>query len=87
MGYQGTVNTTRVRAGEIFREAIKLNATALIIAHNHPSRGFLEPSREDIEVTKRLAEAGRILDVELLDHLILNEQSWVSLKEHNADIW
>ena len=62
----------------IFRDALIGNAAALILAHNHPS-GDPEPSRDDERVTRRLAEAGRLLGVEVLDHLVVGGGSWVSL--------
>ncbi|WP_304362985.1 JAB domain-containing protein, partial [Bacillus sp. AFS040349] len=63
-----------------FKEALKRSAASLICIHNHPS-GDPSPSREDIEVTKRLSECGKVLGIELLDHLIIGEQKFVSLKE------
>ena len=78
--YVGTLNTTSIRRGEIFREAIRQNAAAIIIAHNHPS-GDPTPSPEDVILTRRLVEAGKMLDIEVLDHLILGHGRWVSMKE------
>lgn len=78
--YQGNLNTTVVRVGELFREAIRRNAAAVFIAHNHPS-GDPEPSPEDIAVTRLIIEAGRLLNVEVLDHLVIGQQRFVSLKE------
>ncbi|MFZ5915608.1 MAG: RadC family protein [Chloroflexota bacterium] len=77
--YKGSLNTSLVRIGELFREAIRQNAAAVVVAHNHPS-GDPSPSPEDIRLTEMLVEAGRLLDVEVLDHLIIG-QRWVSLKE------
>jgi len=79
--YQGTVNSAVMRAAEIFRPAIIRNCPGLILCHNHPS-GDPEPSPEDIEATRQLVEAGRILDIELVDHIIIGHQRFVSLKEH-----
>ncbi len=79
--YQGTVNSSVLRAAEIFRPAIIRNCPGLILCHNHPS-GDPTPSPDDIEATKQLVEAGRILDIELVDHIIIGNQRFVSLKEH-----
>lgn len=78
--YQGNVNTTVVRVAELFREAIRCNSTALIVAHNHPS-GDPTPSPEDVRITRQIAEAGDLLSIELLDHLIIGHGRYVSLKE------
>jgi DNA repair protein RadC len=78
--YHGSLNTSLIRAGEIFREAVKINAAGLIVAHNHPS-GDPSPSPEDVAVTRTLVEAGKLLDVEVLDHLVIGRQRFVSLKE------
>jgi DNA repair protein RadC len=78
---QGTVNRAVARAAEIFRPAVIRNCPGLILCHNHPS-GDPTPSPEDIEVTQRLVEAGRLLDIELVDHLIIGQQRFVSLKQH-----
>src|SRR5258708_2487176 len=79
--YQGTANSSVLRAAEIFRPAIIRNCPGLILCHNHPS-GDPTPSQEDIEATRQLVEAGRILDIELVDHIIIGHQRFVSLKEH-----
>jgi DNA repair protein RadC len=76
----GSLNASIVHPREVYREALKRSAASLIALHNHPS-GSPEPSREDIEVTKRLAECGKIIGVDLLDHLIIGENKFVSLKE------
>jgi len=78
--YVGNVNSAIVRVSEVFREAIRANATALIIAHNHPS-GDPTPSPEDLEVTRSLVDAGHLLGIEVLDHLVIGHQCFVSLKE------
>ena len=78
--YQGSVNTSQIRVGEIFREAVKVNAAAVIVAHNHPS-GDPTPSPDDVAVTRAMVEAGRLLDIEVLDHLVVGQGKWVSLKE------
>jgi DNA repair protein RadC len=79
--YQGTANSSVLRAAEVFRSAIIRNCPGLILCHNHPS-GDPTPSPEDIETTRQLVEAGRILDIELVDHIIIGHQRFVSLKEH-----
>jgi DNA repair protein RadC len=78
--YQGTVNSAVLRAAEIFRPAIARKAANIILCHNHPS-GNPTPSPEDLEVTKQLVSAGKVLDIELLDHLIIGNPRFVSLKE------
>ncbi len=78
--YVGSLNTSVVRVGEIFREAVRANAAAVIVAHNHPS-GDPSPSPEDVAVTRAMVEAGRLLDVEVLDHLILGKNRHVSLRQ------
>lgn len=78
--YQGTVNSSVLRAAEIYRPAILRNCPAVIICHNHPS-GDPTPSPEDISVTEQLVAAGQHLDIELVDHLVIGNQRFVSLKE------
>jgi len=77
--YVGSLNTAVLRIAEVFREAIRLNAAAIIVAHNHPS-GEVSPS-PDIQVTRQLVEAGKLLSIEVLDHLVIGNQCWLSLKE------
>ncbi|WP_078550518.1 RadC family protein [Litchfieldia alkalitelluris] len=76
----GSLNASIVHPREVFREAFKRSAASIIALHNHPS-GDPTPSREDIDVTKRLVECGKIIGIELLDHLIIGENKYVSLKE------
>lgn len=78
--YVGNVNSSIIRVSEIFREAVRENATALIVAHNHPS-GDPTPSPEDVHVTRSMVEAGSLLGIEVLDHLVIGHQRFVSLKE------
>ena len=78
--YVGSLNTNVVRVGELFRDAIKQNAAAIIVVHNHPS-GDPTPSPEDVRLTEMLVQAGKLLDVEVLDHLIIGQGRFVSLKE------
>ncbi|MBF6590950.1 MAG: DNA repair protein RadC [Ktedonobacterales bacterium] len=79
MMYQGTVNSSVVRVAEVFRPAIARTCPALVVAHNHPS-GDPTPSPEDIRTTEQLRKAGELLDIELLDHLIIGQGRFVSLK-------
>lgn len=77
----GTINRTLVHPREIFSEALVENAAAMIVCHNHPS-GSCEPSREDVETTQTLIEASRIIGISLLDHIILDRDSYFSFLEH-----
>ena len=78
--YKGSVNSSQVRVGEIFKEAIRKNASALVVIHNHPS-GDPTPSPDDVAVTRAIVQAGKLLDVDVLDHLVIGQGKWVSLKE------
>ncbi len=78
--YVGSLNASHIRVGEVFREAVKRNCASIIVAHNHPS-GDPTPSPEDVEVTRQLVTAGNLLDIEVLDHLIVGQQRFVSLRE------
>ncbi|WP_299027165.1 DNA repair protein RadC [uncultured Thermanaerothrix sp.] len=78
--YRGSLNASTVRVGEVFRAAIQRNAAAILVVHNHPS-GDPTPSPEDIALTRALIQAGRLLDVEVLDHLVIGQGRFVSLKE------
>jgi DNA repair protein RadC len=78
--YQGSLNTSLIRVGELFKEAIRCNCASLIVLHNHPS-GDPTPSPEDVAVTRQIVAAGKLLDVEVLDHLVIGRQRFVSLKE------
>jgi len=80
--YQGSLNSSAVRVGEVFKQAIIQNAAATIIFHNHPS-GDPTPSHDDIAVTRALVEAGKLLDIQILDHLVIGAGSFISLKERN----
>lgn len=77
--YQGSLNTATLRVGELFREAIRHNCAAIVVAHNHPS-GDPTPSPEDIAATQRMVEAGKLLGIEVLDHLVIGRGAWVSLR-------
>jgi DNA repair protein RadC len=78
--YRGSVNSSQVRVGELFKAAIRRNAPALIVAHNHPS-GDPTPSPDDVAVTRAIVQAGKLLDVDVLDHLVIAGGKFVSLKE------
>jgi DNA repair protein RadC len=66
--------------GEVLREAVRENCPAIVVVHNHPS-GDPSPSPEDVEVTKQIVEAGKLLDIEVLDHLIVAHARFISLRE------
>ncbi|MDF9760326.1 DNA repair protein RadC [Peribacillus simplex] len=76
----GSLNASIVHPREVFKEAFRRSAASIICLHNHPS-GDPSPSREDIEVTNRLVECGKIIGIEVLDHIIIGEHKYVSLKE------
>jgi len=78
--YKGSVSTSLIRVSELFREAVRENCPALVVVHNHPS-GDPTPSPEDIKITEQIVKAGKLLDIEVLDHLIIGHQRYVSLKE------
>ena len=78
--YQGSVNTAMIRVGEVFKAAVAMQATSIVIGHCHPS-GDPTPSPEDVQVTSQIVQAGKLLDIEVLDHLIIGGDRWVSLKE------
>jgi DNA repair protein RadC len=76
--YQGSLNSSQVRVGELFRPAIRENAAAIIIIHNHPS-GDPSPSPDDVAITKAIITAGKLLDIQVLDHLIIGQGRFISL--------
>ena len=78
--YRGTVNSAAVRVAEVLRPAIRENCPSIIITHNHPS-GDPTPSPDDILVTRQIKTSAEMMDIELLDHLIIGHQSFVSMKE------
>ena len=78
--YHGSLNSSMVRIGELFKPALQRNAAAILIAHNHPSTDPT-PSPEDVSVTRAVVQAGKLLDVSVLDHLVIGLSRWVSLKE------
>lgn len=77
--YQGSLNASLIRVGEVFRDAVRRNAAAILLAHNHPS-GDPSPSPEDVAVTKAIVAAGELLDIEVLDHIIIGKGRFVSMK-------
>jgi DNA repair protein RadC len=77
--YKGSLNTSVIRVGEVFRDAVRANAASIIVVHNHPS-GDPTPSPEDVAVTRAVIDAGELLNIEVLDHLVIGKQSFVSMK-------
>ena len=78
--YRGNVNASMIRMSELFADAVRDNAPSIILAHNHPS-GDPTPSREDLDVTGRLSEAGKIIGIEVLDHIIIGEGAYYSFAD------
>ena len=78
--YRGTAHSSVLRTSEVFRPAIALSSTAIVVAHNHPGHSTCASS-EDVQATIALREAGRMLDIELLDHLIIAQGQWSSMRE------
>jgi len=76
----GDLSSSIVHPREVFTEAIRRSAASLIVAHNHPS-GDPTPSPEDVSVTRRLVEAGEVLGIDVLDHIVLGDNRYISLKE------
>jgi DNA repair protein RadC len=79
MVYRGMVNSVHIRPAEVFKEAVRFNAPSLILAHCHPS-GDPTPSPEDATMTEMLVQAGKLLDIEVLDHLVIGDPTWKSLR-------
>jgi DNA repair protein RadC len=78
--YEGSMNSSMVRIGEIFRQAIIENAAAIIVAHNHPS-GDPQPSPDDTAITRAIVQAGKLLSIDVLDHLVIGTGRFKSMKE------
>lgn len=76
----GTLNSSQIHPRELFKTSILANSASIIVAHNHPS-GDPTPSMEDIEITKRLTDAGKLLGIEILDHIIIGNGTFVSFKQ------
>ncbi len=81
--YQGNVSSSLVRVGELFRDAVRLNASGLILVHNHPS-GDPTPSPDDLHLTAEALAAGRLLDIDLLDHLVVGHDAYISLRDRGV---
>ncbi len=81
--YQGNVSSSLVRVGELFRDAVRVNASGLILVHNHPS-GDPTPSPDDLHLTAEALAAGRLLDIDLLDHLVIGHDAYVSLRDRGV---
>ena len=81
--YQGNVSSSLVRVGELFRDAVRLNASGLILVHNHPS-GDPTPSPDDLHLTAEALAAGRLLDITLLDHLVIGHDAYISLRDRGV---
>lgn len=78
--YAGSLNSSMVRVGELFRAAVQRSAASIILVHNHPS-GDPTPSTEDAAMTRTAVQAGKLMDIEVLDHLVIGQGRWVSMKE------
>jgi DNA repair protein RadC len=81
--YQGNVSSSLVRVGELFRDAVRLDAAGVILVHNHPS-GDPSPSPDDLHLTAEALAAGRLLDIDVLDHLVVGHDAWVSLRDRGV---
>lgn len=81
--YVGNVSSSLVRVGELFREAVRDNATGIILVHNHPS-GDATPSPDDLHMTAEALAAGRLIDIDVLDHVIVARDSYVSLRDRGV---
>ena len=80
MLYRGSKNSAIIKTGEVFKEAIRQNASGIILIHNHPT-GDPTPSPDDAGMTRAIVEAGKLLDIDVLDHLVIGRGRWVSLKQ------
>lgn len=81
--YAGNVSSSLVRVGELFRDAVRLDASGVILAHNHPS-GDPTPSPDDLHLTAEAIAAGRLLDVDVLDHVVIGHDAWTSLRDRGV---
>ena len=84
--YKGNLSSAVVRIGELFKDALRFNAAAIILTHNHPS-GDERPSPGDLQVTQLAAQAAHLLDVPLLDHIIVGKTDYTSLHGMNSELW
>jgi len=80
--YHGSLNASLVRVGEVFKPAVRRNAASIIVLHNHPS-GDPTPSPDDITVTQAIVQAGKLMDIECLDHLVIGQGKYISMKERS----
>ena len=83
--YKGTVNATHVRVADLFRDAVREGCAAIIVVHNHPS-GDPTPSADDVAMTRQIREAGSLLNVDVLDHIVLARNGFVSLRERHLGV-
>ena len=81
--YTGNVSASLVRVGELFRDAVRLDASGVVLVHNHPS-GDPTPSPDDLHLTAEAIAAGRLLDIDVLDHLVIGHDAWVSLRDRGV---
>jgi DNA repair protein RadC len=81
--YTGNVSASVVRVGELFRMAVRMNAVGIILGHNHPS-GDPTPSPDDLHLTAEAIAAGRLLDIDVLDHIVVADQDWISLRDRGV---
>ncbi|MBI4671765.1 MAG: DNA repair protein RadC [Chloroflexi bacterium] len=79
--YQGSVHTNVIRVAELFRDAVRWNATAIALAHNHPSGADASPSPEDVSITREVVKAGALMDIDVIEHLVLGHGCFVSMRE------
>lgn len=90
LGYEitsvGTLSESVIHPREVFKAAIIVNAEAILVAHNHPSNS-LEPSDEDIKTTDRLIEAGKLLGIPIVDHLVITDDGYTSIREEHPGRW
>jgi DNA repair protein RadC len=84
--YVGSLNSSPVRVGELFREAVRANCAAVVVVHNHPS-GDPTPSREDVAITRQMVDAGKLLNVGVLDHIVLGHGRYVSLLDRGESFY
>ena len=84
--YRGTLNSTLVRPAEVYRGAVRRNAASIVVGHNHPS-SVVAASPEDYALTRNLVKAGKLLELELIDHLIVSRHAWLSLRQDHEECW
>lgn len=84
--YRGCVHMCNVRVAEVLRPAILANATSIVVVHNHPS-GDPTPSGDDVRITRHIVQAGNLLDIAVLDHIVASDEGFASIKERRPDCW